>query len=125
MTIPQTEQDRRALGARRRLVFQNIANGVHRGQIRESLRLSDLEIDQARDFVLKKITEHLLLRRQPALPAQTEPDIRWYRIDLLAVLSRIGDLDLGTSLILTKMLVQPMDHPEMIEGASRRMQEAY
>jgi hypothetical protein len=43
-----TEDERRALGATRRLVFQNLANGVPAAHVRESLRLSDLEIEQAR-----------------------------------------------------------------------------
>ncbi len=113
-----------AIGRTRRLVFQNLANGVPPERIRTDLRLSDLEVEQAQAFVAKKITEYLVLRRQAPIPCTTMKDIRWYRIDLLAVLAKIGDLDLSTSLILRKMLVQPMDHPEMIEGAKARMAEA-
>jgi hypothetical protein len=50
-------------------------------------------------------------------------EIRWNRAPLQAVLARIGDIDLSTSLIVSRILVQAMDHPEMIEGASRKMEE--
>jgi hypothetical protein len=118
-----TEDERRALGATRRLVFQNLANGVPAARVRESLRLSDLEIEQAQAFVSRKITEYLVLRRQPPIPCQTMAEIRWNRAPLQAVLARIGDIDLSTSLIVPRILVQAMDHPEMIEGASRKMEE--
>jgi hypothetical protein len=118
-----TEDERRALGATRRLVFQNLANGVPAERVRESLRLSDLEIEQAQAFVSRKITEYLVLRRQPPIPCQTMSEIRWNRAPLQAVLARIGDIDLSTSLIVPRILVQAMDHPEMIEGASRKMEE--
>ena len=122
-TVP-SETTRRILGQTRRMVFQNIANGVPRDQIREALRLSDLEIEAAQAFVGKKITQYLIQRRQPPIPCLTERDIRWHRIALLALLARLGDVDLSTPLVLSKMLVQALDHPEMIEGAQRRMAEA-
>ena len=108
----------------RRHVFQNVCNGVPRDQIRESLHVTDLEIDQAVAFVGKKITQHLIQRRQPPIECLTERDIRWNRLPLLMLLARIGDLDLSTGLVLRKMLVQALDHPEMIDGAQRRLAEA-
>lgn len=120
-----TEAERRELGQTRRLVFQNVANGVPDERIRADLQLSQLEIDQAVRFVCKKITEHLVLRRQPPIACTLAREIRWNRKRLLAVLARIGDLDLSTDLILSRITVQAMDHPEMIEGAGRRMAEAY
>lgn len=120
-----TEEERRALGRTRRLVFQNIANGVPVERVGEDLRLSRLEIDQALRFVTRKITEHLVMRRQPPIACGDLRAIRWHRKALLGVLARIGDLDLSTDLILSKITVQAFDHPEMIEGAQRRMAEAY
>ena len=132
-----TEDERRALGRTRRLVFQNLANGVPEEQIREALHLSELEVDQARRFVVKKITDQLTIQRQPPIPCQTMRDIRWNRRALLAKLASIGDLELSTSLITRlgkdgvkqqfnlKVDVQSLDHPEMIEGAQHRMNEAY
>ena len=119
-----TEEERRAIGLVRRLVFHNLANGVPLEKIMNDLKLSQLEVEQAQKFVTRKITEYLVLRRQPPIPCTTLQEIRWNRKRLLIVLDRIGDIDLSTQLILSKMVVQSIDHPEMIEGASRRMAEA-
>jgi hypothetical protein len=120
-----TEDERREKGRARRLVFQNMANGVPYEKIGVDFQMSQLELDQARRFVAKKITEYLVLRRQAPIPCEDLRVIRWYRRPLLATLAKIGDLDLSTDLILKKITVQAFDHPEMIEGASRRMAEAY
>jgi hypothetical protein len=120
-----TEDERRRLGETRRLVFQNLANGVPLEKIAANLRLSMLEIEQAQAFVAKKITEYLVLRRQPPLPCANIREIRWNRRQLLGVLAKIGDIDLSTQLTLSRITVQQLDHPEMIEGASARLSEAY
>jgi len=120
-----TEDERRRLGQIRRLAFQNLANGVPPEKVAANLRLSVTEVERAQAFVAKKITEHLVLRRQPPLPCANLQEIRWNRRALLAALSRIGDIDLSSQLILSRITVQALDHPEMIEGASARMSEAY
>lgn len=120
-----TEDERRRLGQSRRFAFENLANGVPEAKICEDLKLSAAELEQARRFVARKITEHLFLRRQPPIACDSLRWIRWNRVKLLAVLGRIGDLDLSSDLILSRLTVQAMDHPEMIEGASRTMAEAY
>ncbi len=119
-----TEEERRALGMKRRLAFQNIANGLPVEQIMEALKLSELEVEQARRFVAKKITQHLVQRRQAPIECYDVKTIRWNRKLLLGVLARIGNLDLSTELIL-KIDVQDIDHPEMVEGAKHKMKEAY
>ncbi len=119
-----TDDERRALGQTRRLVFQNIANGLPDEQIRDGLKLSQLEVDQARRFVAKKIVQYLVQRRQPPIACDDVKAIRWNRKPLLGVLAKIGNLDLSTELIL-KIDVQELDHPEMIEGAKHKMQKAY
>lgn len=120
-----TEDERKALGLRRRLAFQNLANGVPEERIRTNLRLSELELEQAQKFVAKKITEYLVLRRQPPIPCGDLREIRWNRQSLLGVLAKIGDLDLSTELTLSRITVQAIDHPEMVAGAAARMNEAY
>lgn len=120
-----TEDERKALGLRRRLAFQNLANGVPEERIRTNLRLSELELEQAQKFVAKKITEYLVLRRQPPIPCGDLREIRWNRQSLLGVLAKIGDLDLSTELTLSRITVQSIDHPEMVAGAAARMNEAY
>lgn len=120
-----TEEERKAIGLRRRLAFQNLANGVPEERIRTNLRLSELELEQAQKFVAKKITEYLVLRRQPPIPCGDLREIRWNRQSLLGVLAKIGDLDLSTELTLSRITVQSIDHPEMVAGAAARMNEAY
>jgi hypothetical protein len=118
-----TEEERRAIGLRRRLAFQNLANGVPEERIRTNLRLSELELEQAQKFVAKKITEYLVLRRQPPVPCANLREIRWNRHALLGVLAKIGDLDLSSELILSRVTVQALDHPEMVQGAVARMNQ--
>jgi len=120
-----TEAERRALGQTRRLVFQNIANGVPPEQVREAMKLSDLEIDQALTFVRRKIAEHLVLRRQPPIDASDVKAMRFNRKPLLGVLARIGDLDLSSELLLARVTVQALDHPDMVDGMKHRMNQAY
>lgn len=119
-----TDEERKALGLRRRLAFQNLANGVPEDRIRANLRLSEHELEQAQRFVARKITEYLVLRRQPPIPCANLREIRWNRQSLLGVLAKIGDLDLSSELILSRITVQQIDHPEMVEGVSARMNEA-
>jgi hypothetical protein len=120
-----TEAERRDIGRTRRLVFQNLANGLAPEQVMAALRLSELEVDKARRTVSRKITEYLVLRRQPPIACDGLTAIRFNRQRLLAVLARIGDLDLSSDLILARITVQALDHPEMIEGAKHRMDEVY
>lgn len=120
-----TEDERKALGLRRRLAFQNLANGVPEERIRANLRLSELELEQAQKFVARKITEYLVLRRQPPIPCGDLREIRWNRQSLLGVLAKIGDIDLSTELTLSRITVQSIDHPEMVAGVAARMNEAY
>jgi hypothetical protein len=119
------EEERRRLGLSRRLAFQNLANGVPPEKIAADLKLSLVEIEQAHRFVAKKIAEYLVLRRQPPCFCDDLRSLRWNRKRALAVLSKIGDLDLSTELILSRVTVQKLDHPEMLDGAKHRMTEAY
>jgi len=130
-----TEDERRALGQTRRLVFQNLANGVPAPQIREALKLSELEVDQARRFVAKRIAEFRFLKKQPPIPCDDVRSIRFNRKALLGVLARLDDLFLSTEILIRphangdrtrftlKLSTQALDHPEMIEGAKHRMDE--
>ena len=119
----------------RRMVFENVANGVPIEQIMVALKLSQLEVDQARRFVANKITQRLVAERRAPLPCHDVGAIRFNRRDLLGVLSRIGNLDLSSEILVltykdgssttfgTKIMVQDLDHPEMIEGAKHLMAE--
>ena len=131
-----TEAERRELGQTRRLVFQNLANGVLLEQVMVDFKLSALEVDQIRRHVARKITGYLVLRRQPLIACDSVRELRLNRRGLLGVLARIGNLDLSSDLILItdktgatvgslgRILTQSLDHPEMLEGATHKMAEA-
>lgn len=123
MALP--DEDRRALGQTRRLVFQNVANNVPPERVGQVLFLSALEVEQALAFVGRKITEYLVLRRQAPIPCHDLRMIRLHRRELLAALSKIGDLDLSSDLLLAKVTIQNIDHPEMIQGMQHQMAKAY
>lgn len=137
-----TEDERRGLGTRRRCVFQNLANGIPAERVMVDLQLSELEVDQDRRFVARKITEWLVLKRQPPIACADVREIRWNRKRLLATLAQLGDLDLSTEIItvtrrdkagnpqvirgsIGKIYTQALDHAEMIDGAKHRMSQAY
>jgi hypothetical protein len=133
-----TEDERRALGRTRRLVFQNLANGVPPERVRQDLQISALELDQARRFVAKKIADFLFLRRLPPVPADDLGAIRHNRRALLGALAQIGDLNLSTDVIVIpatatkpetrftlKLTTQALDHPEMVEGMRHRMRNSH
>lgn len=134
-----TEADLRALGATRRAVFQNLANGLPEARLMEDLRLSQLELDQARRAVARKIGDWLMYAKQAPIACASVREILWNRRPLLAVLARIGDLSLGSDFItfadrktgrlvkvqFGRITTQALDHPEMIEGAKHRMAEAH
>ncbi|HEY2178098.1 MAG TPA: hypothetical protein VGH15_05900 [Caulobacteraceae bacterium] len=119
-----TDGERRALGLTRRLAFENIARGLPMERVQADLKLSQLEVEQAVAFVARKLTQHLVLRRQPPIACDCISAILRNRKRLLILLARLGDLDLSTDLILGKITIQRLDHPEMLQGVSRRMGEA-
>lgn len=133
-----TEDEHRARGNTRRLVFQNLANGVPLEQVMADQHLSALEVEQARKAVARKLTEYLVHARQPVIACGDLREIRWNRKPLLALLARIGDLSLSTEFILYRdratqelarvqfgrITTQAIDHPDMVEGAKQRMAAA-
>ena len=120
-----TDEARRALGKTRRLIFQNVATGVPDESVRDALHVSQLEIDQGVAFVAKKLREYLAIERQPPVMCDTRAAIYWNRRQLLAALARIGDKQLGSDLLLGRVVVQALDHPEMIAGAAHRLSHSH
>ena len=121
----------------RRLVFENIANGVPIPQIMEALKLSELEVDNAHKFVARKIIQNRVALRQAPIDCHDLRMIRFNRRPLLAVLARIGNLDLSTDILIARfpdqskvefglnITVQALDHPEMVEGAAHVISQGH
>jgi hypothetical protein len=115
-----TEEERLALGERRKLVFENIANGVPAEQVMQAFRLSREEVDREVAFVAKKITEYRFQRREPPLSCGNVPDIRFNRQALLDTLRKLGPKYMSSALLLPSVKIQKLDSPGMLKEASQR-----
>lgn len=106
-----TEAERLALGEDRRLIFENVANGVPVEDVMAAFRRSHAEIDREVAFVAKKIKEYRFRRQEPPLQCETMHDIRWNRLPLLDTLRKFGPNYLSTELLLPKVAIQKADQP--------------
>lgn len=110
----------KARGEERRLIFQNIANGVPMEKIKAAFSRSEKEIWDEVEFVGRKIREYRFRRRMPPLEVQGIKAIRFNRLALLETLSKLGPEYLGSELMISKITIQKMDSPGMIKEASYR-----
>lgn len=121
-------------GCQRRLIFENVANGVPVETIMTTFRKSRLEVQQDVEFVAKKITEYRFRRltdgptkkgapatARPLVPCSTYADIRLHRTNLLETLSKLGDRYLSSPLLLPKVTIQKVDSPDAVREVSHRM----
>ena len=118
------EDDLRRLGERRKLIFQNVANGVQVEDIMAAFSASREDIDRAVAFVAKKVKEYRFRRAAPPIPCDTVADIRWNRLALLETISKLGPMWLSSELLLPKVTTQKLDHPSMLTEATERMKRA-
>ena len=122
------------LGSERRLIFENVANGVPIETIMATFRRSRLEVQQDVEFVAKKITEYRFRRltdgptkkgapatARPLVPCSTYADIRLHRVNLLETLSKLGDRYLSSPLLLPKVTIQKVDSPDAVREVSHRV----
>jgi hypothetical protein len=125
------ERERKRVGETRRLIFENIANGVPVDRVMETFALSNLEVQKEVAFVAGKIREYRFRRcadgsphGAPPLPCDTFAEIRQNRKALLETLAKLGPLYLSSDLILPRIQIQKLDHPEMVREAAFRMSHA-
>ena len=127
-------QEPRGVGEQRRLIFENVANGVPIETIMATFRRSRLEVQQDVEFVAKKITEYRFRRlpdgptikgvpatARPLVPCSTYADIRLHRVNLLETLSKLGDRYLSSPLLLPKVTIQKVDSPDAVREVSHRV----
>lgn len=112
--------DPRTRGEERRLIFQNIANGVPMESIMAAFRRSEKEIWDEVEYVGRKIREYRFRRHMPPLEVQGIRAIRLNRLALLETLEKLGPEYLASDLVLPKITIQSLDSPGMIKEASRR-----
>ncbi len=110
-----------ALGQQRRLVFENVCNGVPVPAIMQTFKMSQFEVEQAVAFVAKKIKEYRFRRHMPPLECDNDFDRRWNRRALLETLRKLGDTYLSSALLLPKVEVQRITTPEELRRAGRQV----
>lgn len=123
-----------ALGRERRLIFENIANGVPAENVMVAFKRSRLEIQQEVEFVMKKITEYRWRRltggatrpgtpatARPLVKAETYAEIRQKRGNLLETLRKLTDVNLGTALVLPSVNILTVDSIDAVQEVQHRM----
>lgn len=117
-----------SLGAERRLIFVNYANGVDIEAMKAPFRRSAGEIEREILFVAKKIKEYRFRRCTTGSPHAAPPvacdtliDIRLNRLSLFETLNKLGDLYLSSELLLPKIAIQKVDSAEAVREAGHRL----
>lgn len=110
-----------ALGRTRRLIFENVANGVPMERIMAAFRRSEPEVWREVEFVGRKIREARFRTRMPPVEVRGIQAIRFNRKVLLETLSKLTDTYLSTSLIIPKIGVQDLDSKAVIRDAVRHV----
>jgi hypothetical protein len=108
------------LGEDRRLIFENVANGVPIQQVMSVFRRSEKEVMDEVRFVGKKLCEYRFRRHQPPLSCTTLNEIFTNRAALLDTLRRLGDVYLSTSLLIPKIHVGSLDDNHVVQEAEHR-----
>ena len=105
------------LGQDRRLIFENVANGVPMDQVRRAFRRSQTDVDRELRFVARKIKEARFRTYMPPLACDDVRDMRWNRFALLDTLRQVSDAFLGTDLTLPNIGVQTLDSEATLRDA--------
>lgn len=113
--------DRLKRGEERRLIFENVANGVPMEKIKAAFRRSEEEVWREVEFVGRKIREARFRTRMPPLEVQGIKAILWNRKPLLETLRQLSNDYLSTDLIISKIEIQPLDSRSIIVEAAQRI----
>jgi hypothetical protein len=124
-------EELRRRAERRRLAFSNICNGVRPEQVKRDLQLSDLELKQETDFVLRKINDWGWRRVTTGVPGGHRPfvcdDYREMHNQgraLMKVLDQIPDNLLASDLFLPPIQTQNVD-PLILSEVAEKMRYAH
>ena len=118
------------IGAERRLIFENYANGVDIEDLMVTFKRSRLEIEREILFVAKKIKEYRFRRvaeaknnahAAPPVQCDTLVDIRVNRFALFDTLRKLGDHYLSSALLLPEIKIQKVDSRAMAQEAFHRV----
>jgi hypothetical protein len=112
--------DLEKLGEERRLIFENVANGVPIEQIMVAFLRSEADVMREVEFVARKIREYRFKRHLPPLACGTIKEIRWNRPALLDTVTKLGPRYLSSSLALPTIYIEQLDHPGTIREVEHR-----
>lgn len=112
--------DLEKLGEERRLIFENVANGVPTEQIMVAFRRSEVDVMREVEFVARKIREYRFKRRLPPLACGTIKEIRWNRPALLDTVAKLGPRYLSSSLELPTIYIGDLGDPAVLAEARHR-----
>lgn len=116
MTAVENERLRR--GQERRLIFENVANGVPIERIMAAFRRSEAEVWREVEFVGRKIREARFRTRMPPIDHQGMKAIRFNRLALLETLRQLSDDYLSSDLILPRIGVELLDSENAVREAA-------
>lgn len=119
------DADLRAIGERRRLIFSNVANGVHDENIMAAFKVSREEVLREAAFVARKIREYRFRRGLPPIDCDTPTEIRFNRLALLETLSKIGNMSLSSSFIIPNVKIQKLDSMSVMDEATHRLRNSH
>lgn len=125
------DAERLRLGEERKLIFRNFCNGVPIDELCAPFRRSRAELEREIFFVAKKIREYRFRRctdgskfAAPPVQSETLSDIRINRRAMMETLGRLGPSYLSSELLIPKVTIQKIDHPEMVREASHRLKHS-
>jgi len=125
------ETERERLASDRRLIFENVANGVAIETIMAAFRRSRLEVQKDVEFVANKIREYRFRRlaigsahARHMVPCGTYAEIRANRHSLLETLRKLGPEALSSPLVISRIETQRIDSDEAIEEVAHRVSNA-
>lgn len=107
-------------GEERRLIFQNVANGVPMEKIKAAFLRSEDEVWREVEFVARKIREARFRAQMPPLECQGIKAIRWNRRALLDTLRQLSAEYLSSDLLIPKIGIQTIDSPQGLREAVQR-----
>lgn len=113
--------DLERLGQERRLIFENVCNGVPIEKIMVAFHRSELEVTKEVAFVARKIREYRFRRRLPPLRCETMNELRWNRLALLETVSKLGPLYLSSELLIPRVHIENLDHAGTIKEVAHRI----
>lgn len=113
--------DRLKLGEERRLIFQNIANGVPAEKLKAAFLRSEEEIWREVEFVGRKIREYRFRRHMPPLACMGLRAIRLNRAALLETLRKLGPEYLSSELLIPRIGIHQIDTVEAMTDTAQRI----